>query len=171
MRKCNTFLLYFVNIIMRFLPTSRFYAFKRVLYRISGCNIGPNVRQMLPYYALSGALSIGENSFIGYSTSIIGGISNVSIGKNCDISSFVRIVTGTHEINEGGARVAGYGYSMDIVIGDGVWIGANVTILPGVSIGSMSVVGAGSVVTKSIPPYSVAYGNPYRVRRTLKCKE
>ena len=51
----------------------------------------------------------------------------------------------------------------DVVIKDGVWIGQNVCILPGVTIGEKAIVGAGSVVTKSIPDYCIAVGNPARV--------
>lgn len=54
-----------------------------------------------------------------------------------------------------------------IEIGDDCWIGGNVTILPGVTIGSGSTIGAGAVVTKSVPPRSLAVGNPARVVRQL----
>lgn len=52
-----------------------------------------------------------------------------------------------------------------IIIGDGVWIGHNVIILPEVTIGNGAIIGAGSVVTKNIPPYAIAVGNPARVIR------
>lgn len=51
----------------------------------------------------------------------------------------------------------------DTVIEEDVWIGINVTVMPGVTIGRGSIIGAGSVVTRSIPPYSIAVGNPCRV--------
>jgi acetyltransferase-like isoleucine patch superfamily enzyme len=54
-----------------------------------------------------------------------------------------------------------------VVIGKGVWIGANATILPGVQIGDHSVIGAGAVVTKDVAPYSVAVGVPARVIRQI----
>lgn len=53
------------------------------------------------------------------------------------------------------------------MIGDYVWLGGNVTVLPGVSIGEGCVIGAGSVVTKSMPPYVLAFGNPARIRRRI----
>ena len=58
-------------------------------------------------------------------------------------------------------------YAAPIVIGDGVWCGGNVIILPGVHIGNNCVIGAGSVVTRDIPDNSLAFGNPCRVKRQL----
>ena len=58
-------------------------------------------------------------------------------------------------------------YSLPVTIGSSAWIGANVTILPGVTIGENSVIGAGSVVTKDIPANVVAYGNPCHVAREI----
>lgn len=72
-------------------------------------------------------------------------------------------------INEQGHRYGNIHYqtkNYSIVIEDDVWVGANSIILPGVKIGKGSVIGAGSVVTKEIPPYSVAVGTPARVVRT-----
>ena len=78
--------------------------------------------------------------------------STVSIGKNCDISDYVHFVTGTHEINtkESGLRRAGKGCFKNIEIGDNVWIGYRVTILPGVKIGDGAIIGAGCVVYKNV---------------------
>jgi len=61
--------------------------------------------------------------------------------------------------------------SDSVIIEEDVWIGANVTILPGIIIGKCSLIGAGSVVTKSVPPYSIAFGNPAKVVRTIDEKE
>ena len=54
-----------------------------------------------------------------------------------------------------------------ITIGNDVWLGAGVIVLPGITIGECSVIGAGAVVTKDIPPYSIAVGNPARVIKTI----
>jgi acetyltransferase-like isoleucine patch superfamily enzyme len=54
---------------------------------------------------------------------------------------------------------------MPVTIGDNVWMGARVTVLPGVTIGENAVIGAGSVVTKDIPPNAIAVGNPAQVLR------
>ena len=139
---------YIVNIIFFFLPGSRFFAFKRFLLVRTGVDVGKNVRVMR--IRVEGVkLSIGENTFIGDETIITGGKSNVTIGKNCEISSRVSIVTGTHKIGNI-EHAAADGYSEDIIIEDGVWVGYGVTILHGVTIGKGSIIGAGSVVTTII---------------------
>lgn len=62
-------------------------------------------------------------------------------------------------------------YSFPIAIGDGAWIGAGAIILPGVSIGRYAVVGAGSVVTRDVPDYTVAAGNPCRPIRKIDARD
>lgn len=64
-------------------------------------------------------------------------------------------------------RNAGYEMAQPITLGDNVWVGANVVVLPGVKIGRNSVVGAGAVVTKDIPENSLAYGNPCKVVKSI----
>jgi maltose O-acetyltransferase len=64
-------------------------------------------------------------------------------------------------------RTSGLEYAKPITIGDNVWIGASVSVLPGVEIGANTTIGAGSVVTRSIPPDCIAVGNPCRVLREL----
>jgi len=106
-------------------------------------------------------ITIDDNCWIGnYFTAIDG---NIEIGKACLIASHVTIIAGNHTLNP----VIGYGNGSidfkDVIIENNVWIGENVVILPGVTIGLYSVIGAGSVVTKSIPQYSLAVGNPAKV--------
>ena len=64
-------------------------------------------------------------------------------------------------------RIQGLEYAYPITIGNNVWIGAQVCVLPGVTIGDNTIIGAGSVVTKSIPANVLAVGNPCRVLRTI----
>ncbi|MGZ6099020.1 MAG: DapH/DapD/GlmU-related protein, partial [Myxococcaceae bacterium] len=66
---------------------------------------------------------------------------------------------------------AGPSRSAPIVIGDGAWIAARVTILPGVTIGAGAIIGAGSVVTRDVSPHTLAVGNPARVVRRLNAAE
>ena len=81
------------------------------------------------------------------------------------IGSSVHMYVDTHRFDDRAKTVYEQGYlkSQGILIKKGAWIGANVTILPGVCIGENSVVGAGSVVTKSIPDFSTAVGNPAKL--------
>lgn len=88
---------------------------------------------------------------------------DIYIGKGVYIAPNVGIITTNHDLNDLDKHVVG----KDVNIGSGVWIGMNSVILPGVSIGNNSIIGAGSVVTKSIPENCVAVGNPCKVIRVL----
>lgn len=90
----------------------------------------------------------------------------ITIGDNVFIAPDVCIVTEEHAMDVE-QRVAGLEYTHPVTIGDNVWICTGAIILPGVTIGADSVIGAGSVVTKDIPPRSLAVGNPCKVIRTL----
>ncbi|HQF85515.1 MAG TPA: DapH/DapD/GlmU-related protein [Smithellaceae bacterium] len=105
-------------------------------------------------------ITIGNNSFI-FGQSYIDAMGSVTIGNNVRIAPQVMIVTGTHEIGKPEHR-AGETLAEPIVIGDGCWIGARVTITSGVTIGKGCIVSAGSVVMRSMPPHSLIAGNPAR---------
>lgn len=90
----------------------------------------------------------------------------ISIGSNVMFGPNVSLVTTGHPIQPELRRKVAQ-YSLPIVIEDNVWLGAGVTVLPGVTIGENSVVGAGSVVNKDIPANSVAYGTPCKVAREI----
>lgn len=83
------------------------------------------------------------------------------IGPNCGL------YTAIHPINAK-ERIEGKEWAKPITIGKGVWLGGNVTVLPGVKIGDRAVIGAGSVVTKDIPSDVVAVGNPCKVIRNIE---
>lgn len=78
----------------------------------------------------------------------------------------VAIYTAGHPVHPS-LRNSGYEYGKEVTIGDNVWIGGSAVICPGVHIGSNVVIGAGSVVTKDIPDWSLAVGNPCRVIRKI----
>ena len=90
----------------------------------------------------------------------------VHIGNNVMVAPNVTLSVTGHPVDPEYRR-GGTQFSLPIVIGDDVWIGANSVILPGVTIGDNSVIGAGSVVTQDIPANSVAYGVPCRVIREI----
>ena len=85
---------------------------------------------------------------------------NVFIGPNCNF------YTACHPLDVK-SRNIGLEYAKPITIGDNVWLGGNVTILPGVTIGNNCVIGAGSVLTKDVPPNTVYAGNPARKIKDL----
>lgn len=153
--------LYLVHKLFGILPETSCYGIKARLLRSCGLNIHETARIVSSVRFLGVfELSVGIDTFIGHDVLIAGGDCNISIGGNCDIGPRVTLVAGSHEIDMAGLRTAGSGYSKDIVIEDGVWIGANSTVLGGVRIGKKTVIGAGSIVTKDIPSYVLAVGNP-----------
>jgi acetyltransferase-like isoleucine patch superfamily enzyme/O-antigen/teichoic acid export membrane protein len=115
-----------------------------------------------------GKLAIGENFFMNRNSLIVC-LNSVKIGDNVTVAERVSIRDHDHRIDNLDLDIIKQGYtSLPIEIGDDVWIGCNVVILKGVKIGSHSVVGAGSVVTKDIPDFSVAVGVPAKVVRTRR---
>lgn len=111
----------------------------------------------------SGRIEIGQHTFINYGSSIAARVS-VKIGSHCHLGHYMFVMDNNqHDV----VRHTELPPSAPVVIEDNVWIGSKVVILPGVRIGSRAVIGAGSIVTKDIPPRCVAAGNPARVIRHL----
>ena len=88
------------------------------------------------------------------------------MGDNCMLAPNVSIYTAGHALYPD-SRNLGYEYGIDVTTGNNVWIGGNTVILPGINIGDNVVIGAGSVVTKDIPAWSFAAGNPCKVIRKI----
>lgn len=109
-------------------------------------------------------IKIGDNTGIQYRFTILAG-SDVIIGRDVAIASDVFLSSGNHGIDPE-CNIA-YGcqpyLGTPIKIEDGAWLGEKVTVLSGVTIGKKSIIGSGSVVTRDIPAYCVAVGNPARV--------
>lgn len=108
-------------------------------------------------------IAILDGSMIGNFFTAIDG--DITVGKKCLIASYVTIVAANHKLDptiEKGYSNPNLDYN-PVVIGDECWIGERVVILPGVTIGNRSIIGAGSVVSKSVPPYCMAVGNPARI--------
>lgn len=110
-------------------------------------------------------IEIGENFYMNMNCVILDG-AKITFGDNVFVAPDCGFYTAGHPLDVY-QRNKGLEYAYPITIGDNVWIGANVTVLPGVSIGDNSVIGAGSVVNKDIPANVLAVGNPCRVVREL----
>lgn len=108
-----------------------------------------------------GSVIIGNQTKIGLSNTIIG---PVTIGNDIRLAQNITLSGLNHNYEDIGLPIHEQGVSTSpIIIEDETWIGANVVVVAGVTIGKHSIVAAGSIVTKNIPPYSVAVGNPARV--------
>ena len=159
--KHSTITLQIVNLLFTFTPLTRWYGIRARLLKFAGidCHISSRIISSCRIVTLN--IQIGKDTFIGHQSFISGSDSaKIAIGNNVDIAPRVVILSGTHEIDMYGKHSAGKGTGAEVNIRDGVWIGANSTILPGVTIGEKSIIGAGSVVTKDIPPFCIALGNP-----------
>lgn len=142
--------------------------------------IGNNVKIDVPFYCDYGQhISIGNNVIININCTFVD-CNKITIGNNVLIASNVQIYTATHPVNISDRLLDNWSYNnphaffntyaLPVTIEDNVWIGGGVIILPGVTIGKNSVIGAGSVVNKSIPPNSLAVGNPCKVIRKINNK-
>lgn len=142
--------------------------------------IGNNVKIDVPFYCDYGQhISIGNNVIININCTFVD-CNKITIGNNVLIASNVQIYTATHPVNISDRLLDNWSYNnphaffntyaLPVTIEDNVWIGGGVIILPGVTIGKNSAIGAGSVVNKSIPPNSLAVGNPCKVIRKINNK-
>ena len=110
-------------------------------------------------------IQVGENFFANYNLTILD-VAPVVIGRDVQFGPNVSIYTAGHPVHPE-MRKSGYEYGIRVEIGDDVWLGGNVCVLPGVHIGKNAVIGSGSVVTHDIPENVIAAGNPCRVLRAI----
>ncbi|WP_162046557.1 sugar O-acetyltransferase [Vibrio taketomensis] len=113
--------------------------------------------------------SVGDYFYANFNLTLVDD-TYITIGSHVMIGPNVTLSTAGHPVDPDRRRKVAQ-FNIPITIGDNVWIGANVVVLPGVSIGENSVVGAGSIVTKDIPPNVVAVGNPCRVLRVIGARD
>lgn len=122
--------------------------------------------------AIQGNVSIGNNCSVQMNGNIVGypgETGAVRIGDNVRIAAGCMMIAGNHIFADANTPICKQGLSYaPIVIGDDVWLGGRVNVMAGVTIGKGCVIGAGSVVTRDIPPYSVAVGVPARVVKERK---
>ena len=138
---------------------------QEVLHKLFG-QIKGNVVVTAPFYCDYGVnISVGENFYTNHNVTILDG-AKVTFGDNVFIAPDCVFSTAGHPIDTE-QRNLGLEIALPITVGDNVWIGTNVSVLPGVTIGSNVVIGAGSVVNRNIPDGGIAAGNPCRVIRKI----
>lgn len=155
---------------VRLLPSMNFCLLRRTLYRLAGIRIGKGTTilgrmEFTETHRLQSQLEIGSRVIINkrFFADVTG---PVRIGDGVSIGHHVVLVTAAHDLGPSGGR-AGPGRALGIVIEDGCWIGARTTILPGVRIGTGSVVAAGSLVAADVPPNKLVGGVPARMIKSL----
>ncbi|MCL2521096.1 MAG: sugar O-acetyltransferase [Spirochaetaceae bacterium] len=114
-------------------------------------------------------ITIGDNFFANYDCIILD-VAKVKIGHNVLFGPRVSLFTASHPI-DAAVRNSDLEYGLPITIGDNCWLGGNVTVLAGITIGDNVVVGAGSVVTKDIPSNVIAVGNPCKILCEITSKD
>ena len=138
---------------------------KELLTKILG-SMKENPVITAPFYCDYGFnISIGKNFYPNHNVTILDG-AKVTFGDNVFIAPNCVFSTAGHAIDSE-QRSRGLEIALPITVGDNVWIGTNVSVLPGVTIGNNTIIGAGSVVNKNIPEGVIAAGNPCKVIRKI----
>jgi maltose O-acetyltransferase len=129
-------------------------------------HLGEDAHIKPPLYVDYGSyLTVGARTFINYNLTALD-VAPITIGEDCQIGPNVQLLTPVHPV-EPQPRKDRLEAAKPIMIGNNVWLGGGVIVCPGVTIGDDSVIGAGAVVTRDIPPRSLAVGSPARVIREL----
>ena len=110
-------------------------------------------------------IRIGDDCFVNRSV-FFDNSEAISVGNGCSLGMEVLLLTSDHEIGEPGHR-AGAQAPKPILVGNGVWIGARATLMPGVTVGDGAIIGAGSLVTRDVPSNVLCVGVPAKVLRPL----
>jgi maltose O-acetyltransferase len=129
-------------------------------------SIAPDAHIRPPLYVDYGSyITVGSGTFANYGLTALD-VAPITIGNDVQIGPQVQLLTPTHPLDPAQRR-AKLEAAEPIVIEDNVWLGGGAIVCPGVTIGTNTVIGAGAVVTKDVPPNVVAVGNPAKVIRSL----
>jgi maltose O-acetyltransferase len=138
---------------------------RRILERLLG-SIGDGTEIRPPFYCDYGYNThVGARTFVNFGLLALD-VAAIRIGDDVQIGPYVQLLTPTHPLDSD-ARRAKWEAAEPIEVGDNVWLGGGVIVCPGVTIGADTVVGAGAVVTRDLPPGVLAVGAPARVIRSL----
>lgn len=161
---------YYVHCLSHLFPNDEtFKSIRAFILKLFGLSIGKNSKIGQGVFILDYRnLKIGKNTIINHQA-YFDSYKEITIGNGCDIGFRTCFITGNHVLqsNFKTDRPLDESKCLPIKIEDFVWIGANVTILPGVTIKRGSVIGAGAIVISDIEPYSLAVGIPAKVVRAL----
>jgi acetyltransferase-like isoleucine patch superfamily enzyme len=158
--------------------------YQALLHRLYGVNVGPNCF-LSPAASITGspgdALQMGRDGFVAAGAYVTG---SVVLGDNCTINPYATIRAKFrcgHGVRIGAyACIVGFNHGFDridipiyeqphtskgIVLGDDIWVGAQVTIVDGVTVGSHAILAGGAVVTRDVPDYAIVGGNPAKIIR------
>lgn len=142
---------------------------RRILEELFGSTRGEFYIEQ-PFFCTYGYnIHWGKNAYANYNLTILD-CGKVEVGDNAMMGPGVQLLTACHPLDKD-ERNAHIEFTRPIKVGDNVWIGGGAIILPGVTIGENSVIGAGSVVTKDIPDNVVAAGNPCKVIREITAED
>lgn len=169
----NSKRLFLVSFIFKFLPPMRCHDIKASLLRWCGATIGKNVEITSSVKIYGGMdLYIGDHCFIGHEALIFGADkSEIRIEDYAKIGSRSVVVTGTHRFSPDGDCIEKEGVFKNVTIQRGAVVSTRSIILPGITVGKMAHVAAGSVVTKNVEPYMRVAGNPAKPIRNLLTDE
>jgi maltose O-acetyltransferase len=139
---------------------------RRELLKLLGSHFGHGTFIQGGGYIYGSGLTTGSKCFINRNCYLdLSG--PITLGNNVVVGHGVTFITTEHQIGDA-TRRAGPVIGREITIADGAWVGANVTILPGIKIHEGSIIAAGAVVTKDVPPHVIVAGTPARVIRELE---
>lgn len=147
---------FFCNATINKIP---FQVLRKLFYRFFGMDIGKDSIIFRNSEVLGiKNVKIGNNSIINHHC-FLDGRGGLTIGENVNISNHVLLITGSHDINSKDFKT----FFNKIIIEDYVWICTGAIVLPGVTLSKGSVVGAGAVVTRDVPPFTIVGGIPARI--------
>ena len=152
------------------IPRATFGWLRPALYRAAGVRIGARTR-IYGKVQIEGVGKVAANLRIGsdcmFTTPLfVNASAEVAIGNHVVIGHHAMIITDDHELSDPVQR-CGRRVASPVVVEDGVWIAARVTVLPGVTLGQGSVIAAGALVAKDVPPNTLVAGVPARVIKHL----
>lgn len=163
--------IYIFNLLMRLLPNSGCQKLKARVLRWAGAEVGSDVELFWGMQVQGvGELVIGDRAFIGHEVlMMINEGSKIIIEEEAIVGSRSIVVTGFHPVTPEGKRILSReGTSSTVRIGRGCSVSTNCTVLPGITVGEMSIVAAGATVAKNVEPYTLVGGCPAKFIRNLK---